>query len=368
MTCIYCDKSADSKEHWIPRWLGTYRGADTLLDRLCGACNKRLGDALDAAMARTGPEAIERYRRGMKGRHDRRVNPFRFKTQGATPPTIFTSESPGFEAKLLMEDKAASGIPNPVPIPQVLVRDGDGKQHSVPLPPEGLEDERAGPWLKKAIEERGLAGCRIDGLICETADTVIGDINVGGELPMWIRKALLHVFPNPGGFQHYTPTGGQPTSNHVEVQIEISVDYARAVAKLAFHYVLKQLPKLDGRAPAFDPLRRFIFEGEGDHKAFVDFTPPSFLIGRGERPADGHFLLLTTSHETIKVFIASFVHSPYSPPAMSVALGPPPGEMAKRPVMGHQLRLFDEGPEDGYDGQLVSVKTLYLLGRWGVMV
>src|SRR5262245_48481851 len=172
MTCIYCPNPADSKEHWIPRWMGTYRDADTLLDRLCVACNKQLGDTLDAAMSRAGPEAIERYRRGMRGRHAGRVNPFRFGTQRANPPNLITAQCEGFEAPLLMEDKATSGVPEPGPIPQILVRDGDGKQHAVPLPPDGLEDARAGPWLKKAIDERGLAGCRLDGVICEKAETV----------------------------------------------------------------------------------------------------------------------------------------------------------------------------------------------------
>jgi len=61
--CVYCGAfPADGMEHWLPRWLGAYQGADTLLDRLCRKCNKLLGDTVDTPMSRMGPEALDRYR------------------------------------------------------------------------------------------------------------------------------------------------------------------------------------------------------------------------------------------------------------------------------------------------------------------
>lgn len=342
--------------------------ADTLLDRLCTPCNKRLGDAVDMPMSRTGPEAVERYRRRIKGRSGTVPNPFRYKGQSPNQPTTATAAIPGFEAPLLMEDVPGTGKPNPRALPQIIVRDTLGKQHAVSLP-DGLEDDRAGPWLQIAIEQRGLSGGTLEALICEKAETIIGDIDHGGELPIWIRKALLHVFGDPRGVQHYTPDGGTPGSTRLDVRLEISLEYARALAKLAFHYALKQLPWLDGHDPAFKPIKQFILEGEGNPNDYLDFSAPTFLLAPpGERPAGGHFLMMNVKQESITVFVKTFVGSAYSRDAVRVELGSTPTTALKFPVLGHHLRLFDGGPQQGHDGELLWLKTLFLRDRWGVVI
>jgi hypothetical protein len=348
--------------------MGTFLRADTLLDRLCTPCNKRLGDQVDMPMSRTGPEAVERYRRRIKGRSGTVPNPFRYKGQSASQPTLATAVLPGFEIPILMEDVPGTGKPDPRALPQLIVRDSVGKQHAVPLP-DGLEDERAGPWLQKAIEQRELTGCTLEALICEEAETVIGEVGRGGKLPIWIRKALLHVFGDPRGFQHYTPEGGTPGTAKLEIKLEISVEYARAFAKLAFHYALKQLPWLDGHEDGFTPIKRFIFEGEGDPNDYLDFSAPTFLLAPlGERPTQGHFLMLNVKRESITAFLKTFVTSPYSHDAVRVELGATLANALKLPVLGHHLRLFEDGPQQGHDGELIALKTLFFRDRWGVLI
>jgi hypothetical protein len=371
-TCIYCpaknSRRADAREHWIPRWLGTFQGADTLLDRLCISCNKRLGDEVDTPSSRTGPEAIERYRHQIKGRRGTVPNPFRYKGQSATPPTAATATLPGFETPLLVEDVPGRGRPDPRALPQIIVRDSLGKQHAVPLP-DGLEDETAGPWLQKALEQRGLAGGKLEVLICEKAETVVGEVHRGGELPIGIRRMLLHVFANPGEFKHYTPDGGPSSTTRLEIKLEIGVAYARALAKLAFHYALKQLPWLDGHDRAFMPIKQFILDGKGDPNEHMDFSAPTFLLGAvGEPVADGHFLLLNVKRESISALLKTFVRSPYSHDAVRVELGLTPSTVLRFPVLGHHLRLFAGGPQHGHDGELVRLKTRYFRDRWGVVV
>lgn len=372
-SCIYCPtgapKPANSKEHWVPRWLGTFLRADTLLDRLCAGCNERLGRELDTPMSRTGPEALERYRRGIRGRRGTVANPFRYRGQSANPPTIFTANLPGFEAPLLMEDASGGGgAPKARPLPQIIIRDTSGVQQAVPLP-TGIEDERAGPWLQKALDERGLAGATLEALLCDKAETLVGEINQGGELPIWLRKALLHVFGKPDGFTHYLLDGGSETSSRVEIKLEINIAYARAIAKFAFHYALKQLEWLDGHDPTFVPIKRFILEGAGHPNDFLDLDAPPFLLGVvGERPADGHFMLLNVGRESVTVLLKTFVHSPYSRDAVRVRLGPTPPSALRFPVLGHQLRIYEGGPKQGHDGEILPLKTMYFGGRWGVIV
>gem|GEM_PF-4025491 len=60
----------------MPAAFGEFQEAPNLTDRLCKACNQRLG-LLDEQFARCGPEAFLRRHFGVQGRstHER-VNPF----------------------------------------------------------------------------------------------------------------------------------------------------------------------------------------------------------------------------------------------------------------------------------------------------
>lgn len=147
------------------------------------------------------------------------------------------------------------------------------------------------------------------------------------------------------------------------------MDYARSVAKLAFHYALKQLSWLDGHDPALSPIKQFILNGKGDPKDFLDFSAPTFVLGVvGERPTDGHFLMLNVGRESVVVLLKTFVRSPYSRDAVRVELGQTPASVLRYPVLGHHLRLFEGGPQEGHDGELITLKTLYFRDRWGVLV
>ena len=165
--------------------------------------------------------------------------------------------------------------------------------------------------------------------------------------------------------------GSLTIASRVEVRLEIGMDYARGIAKLAFHYALKQLPWLDGRDPAFEPIRRFILDGTGHPNDFLDLNAEPFaIVFKGERLTDGHFLMANVSNaEGVTVLVKTFVRSPYSRDAIRVRLGPTPSAVPLRlPVVGHHLRLYEGGPRDGYDGELIELATRYLGGRWGVVV
>ena len=75
-TCIYCPNEANSREHWIPRGLGAFRGYTPLLNQVCGDCNRRLGQ-LDQELIRTGPTGFQRALHGVQGSHGpSKVSPF----------------------------------------------------------------------------------------------------------------------------------------------------------------------------------------------------------------------------------------------------------------------------------------------------
>ena len=188
-------------------------------------------------------------------------------------------------------------------------------------------------------------------------------------MPIWIRRTLLHAFGNPQGIQHYTPDGGAPGQARLDVKLEITPEYTRALATLAFHYALKQLPWLNGHDPSFTPIKQFIFDGTGSPTDYLDLSAPTFLLAPpGERPAGGHFLMINIGRDSITVFLKTFASSAYSRDAVRIDLGSTPASALKLPALGHHLRLFDGGPQQGHDGELIALKTLFLRDRWGVLI
>jgi len=185
--CIYCETNeADSREHWLPQWMGAFREADVLRGRLCDACNRRLGHELDNEMARNSPEALDRYRLRLgDSRTDwDQSNPFNYRTQQQEPPTRATVTFPDDDHPLLMEDIPGSRPPRRRALQQVVVRDAARKGHPIRLPTNCTAD-----WLRGALRQRGLEGSRLAEIVCELE---------GGKLPAWARRTLNEVFPARG--------------------------------------------------------------------------------------------------------------------------------------------------------------------------
>jgi hypothetical protein len=133
-TCIYCSAEADSKEHWIPRGLGAFRGYTPLTDRLCEACNRRLGHQLDQELMRTGPTGFQRALSGIEGRHGSPVSPYRYKTTRAVPPTTMKMPVPGLSYEVLAEGyRNEKGQSAARPLRQVVLKMPDGRTESVPF-------------------------------------------------------------------------------------------------------------------------------------------------------------------------------------------------------------------------------------------
>lgn len=368
--CVYCGASpADGVEHWLPRWLGAYRGADTLLDRLCRKCNKLLGDTVDTPMSRMGPEALDRYRYQIEGRATdwEKANPYRYKTQRAEPPTVATASMPGFEVPLLMEDIPGTNKPDRRPQRQLIVRDDRGAERALSVPTGCPED-----WIVKALATRGLIGSTLTRIVCEKVPGSEA-IRPGGQLPGWFYRALFAAFPDAKDIEWLLPTGGA----HVDLPgpltsltVNLDGEYLRGLAKLAFHYALKHLPWLDGRHDNFAPVRNFIYLGHGTPADFVDLNAPPFMLAAGGAEAsvkDGHALLLNVAREEITVHFRSFVRSFYSRPAVRVRLGVTPADAPRHSVAAHHLCLF-AGREGDYDGEMVEVRTMFRDGRWGAIL
>jgi hypothetical protein len=69
--CLYCADVAHSEEHPLPAALGEFRGAPTLIDRICRECNSRRIGLLDEQFVRCSPASFFRYRFGVPSSRNR---------------------------------------------------------------------------------------------------------------------------------------------------------------------------------------------------------------------------------------------------------------------------------------------------------
>src|SRR5438552_3966772 len=135
--CIYCiDAAATSREHWIPRGLGTFRGYTPLLDRLCEECNQRLGQELDEELMRTGPTGFQRALQGVEGRsRHSKVNPFHYRAMNADQPLKLMMPVLHADHLVLAESyRDDNERDSSRPLRQIVLRTADGRVECVPFP------------------------------------------------------------------------------------------------------------------------------------------------------------------------------------------------------------------------------------------
>ena len=187
LTCIYCQNEATSREHWIPRGLGTFRGATPLSNRLCGKCNELLGK-LDQELLRTGWTGFQRALRGIEGRHGTAsVSPFHYKAIQADHPTRMMMPALDRSHEVLSEAYTdEEGKPSARPLRQVVLRMPAGRMECVPFPRRWNAEQ-----LREAVNSRHLEDGMPAELYLEDDENVT---NQETPYAMGIRELLTTVF------------------------------------------------------------------------------------------------------------------------------------------------------------------------------
>jgi hypothetical protein len=367
-TCVYCPNPADGREHWFPRWLGNYRNHEELTDRICDDCNQALGRELDQAMSREGPQALNRQLLGIEGRHDGKARDvFTYKGQSAEPPTISTAQgAPGIDYEPLTRDSIEDGEHIKVWLPHVVVRDSRNRPYPIVLTPGVPED-----WLRKAIEKRGIDSPRISDVACDPHNPT--DPESEWEIPGWMRRLFFVAVPavreqaQEFGIRvrWLTAGGTERIVLRSMTQLGLSALYFRALAKIAFHYVLKMDHAFTGHEAMFEQIKRFIRHGEGDARTFVDLSTREFVLDTGFTIRGVHHFLLEDIERDgrLRVRMRFFLKGPYATLPTVVTLGQDP--FTRLPQIAHAFRLYPE-PVDGFDGELVPAKIGQFDGLTGV--
>ena len=353
-TCIYCPNDADSREHWLPRGLGTFRGNTTLVNQVCGDCNNRLGH-LDEELMRTGHTGFHRALLGVQGRHGAPdVSPFQYRAMQAEQPTTMMMPAIGRDHQIQGEAYTdEEGRPSARPIRQIVLGMPDGTIQSVPFPRGWTANH-----LRTAVVNRGLEAGTLQELYLEDDETFTDQ-----EAPhaREIRTLLSSVFGE--GFRADVYGGdGERTQNRLVMVAGVNTAYLRAVAKVAFHYLLWACPVLRGDDPVFTEMRAFISDGTGNWEDLVQLDAPQFLplLRRGYLPArTSHFFHSVLTRDEAAAFVQFFVGPTGLPPPARVRLAVNPLMIEARYVTCHQACYFADvaAAGEGHQGELVTIDT-----------
>lgn len=237
--CVYCldeknDEYFRKVEHVLPQSFGTFENNFTLCRTVCDQCNQYFGNHLELPLARDTLEGHSRFTHGVR-------DPDEFRPSGRGSRIIIKVIEGPFEGAYAYREyspEAADVVLRP--LPQVGFRNGPDKYEYFLLDEIPTEQQ----LLERGFDlkhKRAICGIAID------EDTLRATL---------ARKGI--------DFQHHGDFVAPEQSESVLCEVEGTIDQQifRAIAKIAFNYILYwQDPEFLLEAP-FNPARRYIRYGE----------------------------------------------------------------------------------------------------------
>lgn len=337
--CIYCSSRVDrTKEHCLPKGLGSFKGHHILENRICNSCNKPISRA-EEQFLRASPEALFRQILGIKGRkYHKAVSPFYRGSSGA-PPIVINHPFPGTDQVLLWE--VIPGTSNIIPLRQIGMSSGKEKVIPIPLPTKLDSKVKLIQHLRRYNLENAEPV-----YFYSPSEEWDNMINI-----------LQQIWPNIK--ESKLPLQKQDTRVIATTKVTVTSLYFRAVAKIGFHYFLYTFShRFSGRESEFTHIRSFIKDGIGQPEEFVHQIEKQivFDLARGFRTKTwGHFLTAATTNNTIISRIQFFVGPHNLPQVFKIRIGLNPSRIRYPEYYGHFYSYFLEGPKNGYDGEVIQL-------------
>jgi hypothetical protein len=151
------------------------------------------------------------------------------------------------------------------------------------------------------------------------------------------------------------PEGG---NIEAEMRAAVSLPYLRAIAKIAFHFVLAHFP-FTGLEGQFEGIKRFIFTGN-DHERFVQSIQKPFVeqLKNPNVVASRwcHLLSAQYDHATIEARMQFFAGPKLQPLIWRVVLGPSPSRVVGTCARGFSYHYFDTPDKEGYVGEMTPLE------------
>lgn len=346
--CIYCTASVDvtrgEGDHVVPAAFGRFHG-EFVFRRICRRCNSRIG-AAEEQLLRSAPEAF--FRRLLKPAVKRGHRGQNWVGAKGSPPPKFAIRH-GDHTELV--DALADDPKSVVPVDQLVVFDQNGEHHIRLFP--GMSAVQ----LRAKIDALGLASGYQSRLYADAT--------------VWASytKLLGEVWPGSQVVSNGTTESGTHTVPG-RTKFQFTIDYWRALAKIAFHYYLVHSQRnVRGDEAEFEGIRRFIIEG-GDHEPFFAGESARFAMPFGQLP-DGRTVLssvwahLLAADETGGIAVAAvhlFTGPQRLPPVHHVTLGRfRTSSIAPASRWCHAYMYSREMPSpDGYAGTVEPIGLIRL--------
>jgi hypothetical protein len=341
--CIYatphglCDGThpLHKKEHYLPAGLGNFKNDIRLRNYICTNCQGKFG-SLEDVFLHNSPEAFFRFITGKKGRRSHRKKDIFYEpTHGIAPITV-KARDPGQSYQVLCE---MTGINEGMPMKQLVFKDKKGDFHQLPFRPGYLAGDFSKFMKERKTEDFEIVGYYGDGKKEEDEiHSVCTDFLKG--------KASELVLPVSGIVEGV-------------MQAAVTIPYLRAVAKIAFHFVLAHFD-FKGFEPQFNDIKRFIFTGE-HHERFVKATMEPFVKELKNPQAHikhwSHLLKVQHDYDTLEAQMQFFVGPVVTPFVWRVMFGNSPSRVVGTYGKAFEYRYYDKPDKEGYVGTISRLES-----------
>jgi hypothetical protein len=324
----------------LPRCLGSFRDYDTLDDKICRPCNNSFTQ-LEEQFCRSSPEAFFRQMLGIRGRKSHvTISPF-LRGSAGTQPLVMKGKLPGEDFEILWQlNKGSKNIDY---VTQIVLFIDERNTHIILIPDDMKDPAQLRERIKEAGQRLGVERFKEARIFAPESET----------------ERIKHLLSGLK-FDSDVDWSRSPEKGKIETETvsTVTANYFRALAKIGFHYFLKQMPHFRGSEPAFANIRSFIKQGGlADVECFISLTSRqiSSELTKGYRPENYCHLLLTgVNYHSFLTKLQFFLGPEYLPPVYLVYLGDNPSLIQHREAHTHAFVYYENGSQDGYDGYITE--------------
>lgn len=341
--CIYCSSSSQwSREHCVPRGLGSFSGHQILKGTICRNCNGSF-KLSEEQFLRAGPQAFYRHMLGVSGRNvAAQPNPYYRGSAGAPPlEALFAHPETGIEVLWEIDPDTKQMVE----LSQVVFRQDDTLHHLV-LPPDAVVTTE---WIRDRLATRGTDMGAVEPVFVSAEPEAYEQLHV--VLRQIFDVGLESVERDP-----------KRRAGRVAVPVKVSVTdlYFRAAAKIAFHYAVHVFGgSFTGGEPCFKDIRSFIMTGCGNSEDFVSERNGQIVGNMGPNKTLSRWSHLVTAAKTdngsMRAQMQFFIGPEYVPPITEVILSPHISKVIYPRAYGHVYSYYHDGPKDGHAGEVHEV-------------
>jgi hypothetical protein len=320
------------KEHYLPAGLGNFKDDVRLKNFICYDCQRRFSKFEEVFLRNSG-EAFLRKIVGVQGRKGHKSkNIFVEPTQGLSPLTV-KGLYPAMPHELLWEmtSEGQGSL-----LDQLVFKKVDGTLEHIPIREGKVAQDLA--RFGDEWESWQLVAC-------------IAKDQHESELQAVLGPALEGM-PT-------IPVGDSPESVELEgeAKARITLPYAQAISKIAFHFVLAHF-HFTGFEPEFHDLKRFIYAGTGTNPARIveDVLLPQLVPEQARLRNWSHVVSAEFNRDGFFSRMQFFAGPRLKPFVWRVELGTNPSRVLQELAVGVRFYYYDQPDSSGYSGAIEKLK------------